>query len=61
MLGWALTALPAQVGISLVLELVLKMQPPQPGCTPGSPASTQPPAPPYPPHSGGFNFLSKVF
>lgn len=42
MLGWAFTALPAQVNIGLVFEFALKMQPPQPGCTPGCPASMQP-------------------
>ena len=43
MLGWAFTALPAQVSIRLVFEFALKIQPPQCGRTPGCPASTQSP------------------
>lgn len=52
--------LSAQVSIRLVFEFALKMQHPQPGRTPGCPTSMQPP-PAHLPHSGGFNFLSKVF
>lgn len=42
MLGWAFTALPAQVSIRLVFEFALKMQCPQPGCTPDCLVSTEP-------------------
>lgn len=43
MLGWAFPAPCAQVSIRLVFDFSLKMQPPQPGHTPGCSASTQPP------------------
>lgn len=43
MLGWAFFPAPcAQVSIRLVFDFSLKMQPPQPGHTPGGSASTQP-------------------
>lgn len=43
MLGWAFPAPLAQVSTRLVFDFSLKMQPPQPGHTPGCCASTQPP------------------
>lgn len=42
MLGWAFPAPPIQVSIRLVFDFSFKMQPPQPGHTPGCSASTQP-------------------
>lgn len=43
MLGWAFPAPPAQVSIRLIFDFSFKMQPAQPGHTPGCSASTQPP------------------
>lgn len=45
MLGWTFLAPPAQVSIRLVFDFSFKMQPPQPGHTPGYSASTESPLP----------------
>lgn len=58
MLGWAFPASPAQVSIRLVFDFSLKVQPPQPGHTPGCSASTQPP-PSSPSSQQGLQFSVK--